>query len=430
MYGNLGFWIYELGGLILVGLLLAWVCQRWWRGRLPALRTVASGGVRWTAAHWTVARATALVLALLALLGIVAFPFVFLGWIVLAVVAVILLFRYRSGERRSLVWTLMVAAERGIPLEVAARAFAEERRDRLGARTLDLAEYLEAGLPLAIALRRSHLTVPPAVSLAIELGQQTGQLGPALRQTLRESDDTDRLLQSAAERLFYLVGVVLFGLGIQTFLMLRIVPALEKICCDFGMHLPSVARGVVLGSWLFARNWFVGLPLFLVLVILAFRAFSYYSGYSGRYLPGLAPLGGRIDRSVVLRWLAVALRQQRSFAEMMRLLAGYVTRRGLRRRLERAARRIEQGENWTESLQHYGLIQRYEAAVFQSAERSGNLGWALDEMVQSSERRAIYRLQAVLNVAFPLALLVLGGCVLAVAAMVLVPLIHMIQVLA
>ena len=45
----------------------------------------------------------------------------------------------------------MTAAERGISLEVAVRAFAAERDDRIGRRALDLADYLEAGLPLALA---------------------------------------------------------------------------------------------------------------------------------------------------------------------------------------------------------------------------------------------------------------------------------------
>ncbi len=90
--------------------------------------------------------------------------------------------RYRVTERRSLIWALTVAAERGIPLESAARAFAAERYDDLGRRARDLADYLEAGVPLGLALARSRNSFPSAVRLAAELGQQTGDLGPALRQ--------------------------------------------------------------------------------------------------------------------------------------------------------------------------------------------------------------------------------------------------------
>ena len=128
-----------------------------------------------------------------------------------------------------------------------------------------------------------------------------------------------------------------------------------------------------------------------------------------------------------MRWLALAVRQNRTLPDMMRLIAGYVTRRGLRSKLQVAARRIDQGTDWTRSLQKAGLIRSPEAAVFRSAERTGNLAWALEEMADSIVRRSAYRLRAMANLAFPAALLVLGGCVLFVMFAILVPLLQLIQ---
>ena len=53
--------------------------------------------------------------------------------------------------------------------------------------------------------------------------------------------------------------------------------------------------------------------------------------------------------------------------------------------------------------------------MFRSAERTGNLAWALEEMAESNARRAMYRLRALTNVAFPVAVLVLGSFVLLIA---------------
>ena len=146
-------------------------------------------------------------------------------------------------------------------------------------------------------------------------------------------------------------------------------------------------------------------------------------------LPLFSALYWRADRALVLRWLAIAVRRQRPLAEMVRLLAGYFPQARLRRHLERAAQRIEDGEHWCESLGQVGLVRRSETALFQAAERAGNLTWALEEMADSSVRRATYRMRAALNVLFPAAVLVFGGCVFFIALGLMLPLFSLIQVL-
>ena len=408
--------------LVPLGLIAAGVAILWVQSRAQKYGRAATSG--WqarlvSAIGWTV--------LLLGAFAAATVFFVALGWIITAVVLLSLYYRHQAMERRSLLWALMMAAERGISLETAARAFAAERRDAIGSRALDLAEYLEAGLPLALALRRSRLPFPPAVLLAAELGQQTGDLGGALRQVLAQTDESEAVLRSAAERSFYLAFVLMFGLLICTFLLVKIVPVYQKIFVDFGMELPLATRYFIIVSYFFAHDWFLVLPVFLVLMVALVRLLAYYTGSSPRYLPGLTPPWPQADRAIVLRWLAVAVRQNRPLADMMRLLSGYLTRRRLRRKLEWAAKQIDQGADWTDSLQQAGLIRRPEAALFHSAQRAGNLAWALEEMGQGAVRRAIYRLRAVVNVAFPAAVLVFCGAVLFTAVAMMVPLLSLIQ---
>jgi general secretion pathway protein F len=99
----------------------------------------------------------------------------------------------------------------------------------------------------------------------------------------------------------------------------------------------------------------------------------------------------------------------------------------LRRKVETAAKRIDQGADWTDCLRQAGLIRPAEAAVFRSAERAGNLAWALEEMSDSSVRRSVYQLRAIVNVVFPAAIIAMGGSVLLVMVGLLTPLFSLIQ---
>ena len=67
--------------------------------------------------------------------------------------------------------------------------------------------------------------------------------------------------------------------------------------------------------------------------------------------------------------------------------------------------------------------------MFQAAERTGNLAWALDEMADSTLRRSAYRMRAALNVALPALLVAFGGLVLCFAVGMLLPLFSLIQCL-
>ncbi len=69
-------------------------------------------------------------------------------WLATLVVALMTYIRHREMERRSLLWLLAIATERGIQLDSAMQAFADERNDSVGYRAHLLAEALRQGLPL------------------------------------------------------------------------------------------------------------------------------------------------------------------------------------------------------------------------------------------------------------------------------------------
>ncbi len=345
-----------------------------------------------------------------------------------AVVVVFIARRYFEAERRSLLWVLMAAAERGISLEAAAQAFGAERADAIGRRAQNLADYLEAGVPLGLALKRSGNPVPTAALLAADLGQQTGNLGLALRQVGPQIDEIESTFRDVVEEFFYFIFLILFGTGILTFVMLKIIPVFVRMFQDFGLTLPAVTRALIDSSHVVVMWW----PLFLLLILLVLYAgisLLCRDAYPLARLPLFSALYWRADRALVLRWLAIAVRRQRPLAEMVRLLAGYFPQARLRQRLERAAQRIEDGERWCESLGQVGLVRRSETALFQAAERAGNLAWALEEMADSSVRRATYRMRAALNVLFPATVLMFGGCVFFIALGLMLPLFSLIQVL-
>ncbi|MDA1051500.1 MAG: type II secretion system F family protein [Planctomycetota bacterium] len=371
-----------------------------------------------------------LLVGLLVMLAFMSHVFALFLWIVTIVVLISTVVRYFAAEQQSLLWALTVAAERGIPLESAARAFAEERNDRIGRRATRLADYLEAGVPLSLALKRSKTFVPSSIMLAADLGQESGTLGAALRQAAGQIDESETTLRWTLESLFYVAFVILFSGGAMTFLMIKIIPVFKRILEDFGMDVPPVTEALIAVSDALASGWPLLLPLVLVWSLFIADGLGWYMGVSPNNLPVLNRLWWSADCALVLRWLATSVRQQRPLAEVIRTLAIRFPQHRVRMRLEHASSRIDRGADWCDSLRSAGLIRRSESALFKTAERAGNLDWTLDEMANSGVRRAAYRIRAWMNIAFPVALLLLGLIVLFITVGILWPLAAMIEGLA
>ncbi|HUG66239.1 MAG TPA: type II secretion system F family protein, partial [Pirellulaceae bacterium] len=228
-----------------------------------------------------------LLVGILVMLVFTSHVFALFLWLATIVVLVSTVVRYFAAEQQSLVWALTVAAERGIPLESAARAFAEERNDRIGRRATLLADYLEAGVPLSLALKRSKTFVPSAILLAADLGQESGNLGAALRHAAGQIDESETTLRWTLERLFYVAFIILFSCGAMTFLMVKIIPVLKKIFSEFDMELPPVTNALIEVSDVLAHGWPLLLPLFVVWLFFLVVGLCWYMGVSPNSLPVL-----------------------------------------------------------------------------------------------------------------------------------------------
>ncbi len=346
-----------------------------------------------------------------------------MGWLVFAMAVG----RYRLLEWRSLMWSLSAGAERGIPLDQVARAFAQERSDEIGIRASRLADFLAAGMPLPEALRHAKTALPLDGLLAARFGTEVGNLSPAIARIAKRQTELDQVVRSVFEKMFYFFLVGGCMMLMITFMMLKIVPVFAKMFEEFGLDLPASTMLVVRMSD-FAVAYVVFLLPFLMVLGLSFGVcLLYYVGWLPRDFPLVNRFTQRYDGALIMRTLSLATDDGRPFADVIATLARLYPRRSVRAMLDRAARLISGGQHWAETLCAVGAIRAADAAVLEAAERAGNLAWALDEMADSSIRRWVYRLRLLTNVLFPLLIVLIGAVVGFLVVSLFVPLVALIQ---
>ena len=139
----------------------------------------------------------AIVGALIALTG----PAIVSLGIVIIIAALMVHDRLRRAEHRALLWSLAVAAQKGIPLSEAARAYADECEGDTGYRAL------RAWPRRSKAASRSQprFAMPACgwrrpMRLATRPGEALGMLGPAMKQQLDDSQQADAALRDTIGR--------------------------------------------------------------------------------------------------------------------------------------------------------------------------------------------------------------------------------------
>lgn len=339
-------------------------------------------------------------------------------------------FRFLRLERLSLLTSLAIASDRGVPLHEVAQSCAEDLKGSLQRRALLLAMFLRQGFSLSASLDTAGIRLSHDVKFAVLAAESTGQFGPALRAAVALDNSARTENAAVTGKITYLVWIFQVMLGIVTFVMLNIVPVFAKMFEEFDLRLPAPTVLLVNVAIFLVQKWPLVLLALFPAIVGVLLLDTYFFSAAAFLLPPLEFLRLRRHGTIVLRGMAAMVRQRRPLGEALRLAALNYPVWIIAWHLERVYNEFHLGLPWQESLRRFGFVSKYDAAVLHAAERAGNLDWALSDVADSMERRLTMRARLLVNVLFPLLILLLGGMVFFIVVGLFLPLIALIQGLA
>jgi type II secretory pathway component PulF len=347
-----------------------------------------------------------------------------LALLVILVGAILYLGRKRvTQNQEAMLRLLTIATRNGMPLAPGVRALAGQVSGIYRVWCRSLADLLESGLSLPEAIDSVPKVVPRETLVLIHVGDATGRLDAGLEAGIGLRDAQMPVLQTVGSRIGYLCWLLIILESIVAYCMVYLLPRLQRIFADYRIPPPEPTRWILaISENYLAYGWILAIAqmVFLLYLPVAVR------GWSSLGIPGIDQISLRRHAALVLRGLVLAVDAGRPLAVSLEVMGRTYPTRWIRRRIRLASGYVDQGVDWTRALREFGLLNAHDVAVLDSAERAGNLGWALRELASSIDRRWGYRLVAWTQVLFFLTIVGLGFMVMILCLGYFAPLVALI----
>ena len=172
---------------------------------------------------------------------------------------------------------LSILQDAGLPILRSLRILQQQAKPgQLRNCLMDVCEEIESGSTLSEAMSKSPKAFNRLYCNMIKAGEAGGALETILQRLAEFMERSESLKRKVKSALIYPICVVSFAAAILTFIMLKIVPAFQKIFEEFGVELPGVTLILIKVSYGVVNFWYLipGIPIGLWLFVKLTTKFS------------------------------------------------------------------------------------------------------------------------------------------------------------
>ena len=315
----------------------------------------------------------------------------------------------------------------GMPLVSALNAIVEQIGQTRLARILTLVrESVNGGASLADALGAHPRTFQPLMVNMIRAGEAGGALDVVLERLAVLLEKQASLRRKVQGALAYPIFLLVFGLLVVSFLLVKVVPSVTKIFVDMRANLPTATTVLLAMSDFAQRRWWL-VALLVVVAMVGVQAYGRTD--KGRLvLDGLklkVPLFGDLLRKVMVARFASTLSTLMAsgvpLLGCLDIVRSIVLNRVLQEAIGEVRGRVQEGGAIAPALRATGQFPPIVLHMVDVGEKSGTLEEMLEHMADTYDEEVGATAAAITALVEPLMIVVLGLLVLFIVMAILLP---------
>ncbi len=302
----------------------------------------------------------------------------------------------------------------GLSLLSAMRTVGEQaRRPRATAVWNNVADRIEQGSSFTAALAAHPHVFSEHTTQLVRVGETTGNLDTALRRAAEHLERSRQLRLTVINALAYPAIVTLLACGVAAFLVLGVIPKIEKYIGGRGRKLPPITQSL-LDVAAFVQIY---LPYFAVsLAALSIALFFIHRWPPGRlvldrFLLRIPIIGGVLRLSgtaVFARGLGVLLESGVTLLESLKTSEHLLANHSLRARVRKARETILRGGTLAAPLAEAHEFMPMLPRMVAVGESAGTLSQVLGEVAHFHENQIVIVIRRMSVLIEPVVILVVG----------------------
>ena len=319
------------------------------------------------------------------------------------------------AEQALVLTQLALLIRSGLPVDRSLDLLREQApQARLRDLLAEVLARVRGGATLAAALE-DRGAFPAYATGVIRSAERSGRLGDALASV------AERMSRAAATRrrlvtaLTYPAAVLAASLLALLLVLTQVVPQFEPVFAGEEERLPTLTRAVL---WMSATMREQGLLLLLLLIglpLLAWlgvrsRAFAALGAEYRHRIPGMR-LRDQYLAAEAVGVLGTLLANGVAVVSALPLVRGALGSERWRRHLGDVERRVREGESLSRALASADLVPRSAVRLMEVGERSGQLAGTCRQASDILGEAARARIERIVSLANPIAIILLGGLV-------------------
>ncbi|MEQ8798875.1 MAG: type II secretion system inner membrane protein GspF [Salinisphaeraceae bacterium] len=322
---------------------------------------------------------------------------------------------------------LATLAHAGMPMEEALKAVAEQTDNARSQRIIiGVRSQVVEGQTLASALEKFPGSFDELFRATVAAGEQSGRLDEVLEGLADYVEDQQAMRQKIMGALLYPAFLSVVAIGIVIALLATVVPDLVRVFESIDADLPALTRILIaMSDFVRAWGWLMGIGVgaLVVAFLWAMRRHSFKRRFHAEVLR--LPLIGRFARGVntarFTRTLSILTRSGVTALDAMTIGAEVVSNIPMREAINRAARKIREGEAIHRALGAERFFPPITLHMIANGELSGELETMLARAADHQEREVETLRQGVMGILGPMVILLMGGLVLMIVLAILLP---------
>lgn len=315
----------------------------------------------------------------------------------------------------------------GLPLAQSLHTVMEQTQNkRMQAVVQDVSASVEGGKSFSSALSKYPDVFDPVLRSLVAAGEASGTLDEALVRIASQQEKDAAMLGKIKGAMTYPIIVMLVIIGVMTFMLLTVVPQVEKLYSDLHKEMPLVSQIMVAGASFITQFWWVVL-LATAGAVFGMRQFLKTTtgiNFKDRIKLNFPLIGKLFEKLYMARFSRTGqtlLSSGVSMLDMLRITSKAINNSVLEKTIMRASEKVKSGKALSMALENEPYVNSLVPQMIKIGEQSGKIDEMMGKVAQVYEDELDNQIRNISTLIEPMLMVVLAIFAGLMVAAILLP---------